>query len=184
MFEGNEKRLEIWWKSPLNTPSLLEGSEIFWEVFWQLTWVWAMFVNDPIVLFYKVIFISWPSPFPTTPPPPSSRTFKRPMNTPLSYVVHTLEVLAIHPPRTEERRRLLLPPLIPLLNTNPSASSCITKLKINHKAIKVKRSFESIVSALLSWFINRNKKNEGSAIGSLNWKTTCGSEQWLADRIL
>ena len=148
MFEGNQKCLEIWWKSPLNTPSLLEGSEIFWEVFWQFTWVWAMFVNDPIVLFYKIIFISWPSPFPTTPPPPS-RTFKRPMNTPLSYVVHTLEVLAIHPPRTEERRRLLLPPLIPLLNTNPSASSCITKLKINHKAIKVKRSFESIVSALL-----------------------------------
>ena len=88
-------------------------------------------------------------PFPNYPPAPS-RTFKRPMNTPLSYVVHTLEVLAIHPPRTEERRRLLLPPLIPLLNTNPSASSCITKLKINHKAIKVKRSFESIVSALLS----------------------------------
>ena len=101
-------------------------------------------VNDPIVLFYKIIFISWPFSSPATP------QVKRPMSTRLNYVVHTLEVLAIHPPRTEERRRLLLPPLIPLLSTNPSASSCITKLKINHKVIKVKRSFESIVSALLS----------------------------------
>lgn len=71
IFEGNEKLLEIWWKSPLNTPSLLEGSELFWEVFWQLTWVWAMLVvNDPIVLFYKIIFISWPFPSPATPLPP------------------------------------------------------------------------------------------------------------------
>ena len=101
--------------------------------------------------------------FPNYPPPP--RTFKRPISGRLNFVVHTVEVLAIHPPRTEERRRLLLPPFFILLNINPSASSCITKLKISHKVTKVKRSFESIISALISSFINRNRKNEGSEAG-------------------